>query len=77
MFARLLVATALVFTAATNSIDLATWYQALRLSGFDGVVIDTRPVGALPPGVLRAAGPGDLARALDARGPRLSPGGSR
>lgn len=57
---------AVIFTAATESIDLATWYQALMLSGYGGVVIDTRPSGALPKGVRRAAGPIALAEALNA-----------
>jgi hypothetical protein len=56
---------AVVFTAATESVDLATWYQALLLSGYGGVVIDTRPTGALPAGVRRAAGPGALVAALN------------
>jgi hypothetical protein len=57
---------AMIFTAATDSIDLATWYQALMLSGYGGVVIDSRPSGALPTGVLRAVGPVALAEALNA-----------
>lgn len=57
---------AVIFTAATESVDLETWYQALMLSGYGGLVIDTRPSGALPAGVRRAHGRLELAQALNA-----------
>lgn len=53
-----------VYTAATDSVDLDTWHMALRLSGFGGRVIDTRVRGPLPAGVTRAASPTALAELL-------------
>lgn len=52
---------AVVYTAATDSVDLGTWHMALSLSGFGGLVIDTRVRGTLPRGVTRATNPHGLA----------------
>jgi hypothetical protein len=57
---------AVVYTASTDSVDLATWQQALNLSGFLGAVLDSRPRGRLPDGVLRVAGLEDVRHALGA-----------
>lgn len=52
---------AIVYTAGTDSVDLETLHMALRMAGFGGLVIDTRPRGALPEGVVRATSPSGLA----------------
>jgi len=57
--------TAVVYTAGTSSVDLETWHQALMIAGYGGAIIDTRPSGVLPDGVVRAPGPRDLAHVLD------------
>ena len=43
---------AVMYTGCTDSIDLGTWHQALRLSGFDGLVFDARLSGRRPADVL-------------------------
>ena len=57
---------AVVYPAATDSVDLATWQQALNLSGVLGAVLDSRPRGVLPDGVQRILGADDLRHALGA-----------
>jgi len=57
---------AVIYTAATDSVDLVTWHQALSLSGFLGAVLDSRPRGTLPDGVQRIFGADDLRTALGA-----------
>lgn len=59
---------AVVYTAGTDSIDLRTWFMAVCLSGFRGVVVDTRPGGATDDGIGRACSPRELQEALSKAG---------
>ena len=62
---------AVLYTAGTDSVDLATWFQALCMTGFRGLILDTRPgTGATSPamGIGHADSRAELQTALTRAG---------